>query len=167
METIELDNLNKGELFEELKGKCKSRANITIGGILIVLLAGIWVMIDVWQKLDDTKDNISLILCISIGCLAVWSFLYFYQYKKKIGSLTTPDQLLYLFKKSNRVEIITASAVWVLIILETFVSGNIRTSILMLVAFVVVLVITIRRWGYWYRRGYEITEQLQELVDKK
>ena len=85
-------------MFGELNAKCKSRANITIGCILIVLLAAIWVMIDVWQKLDDTKDIISLVLCIAIGCLAVWSFLYFYKYKKKIGSLTTPDQLLSLFK---------------------------------------------------------------------
>ena len=167
METEALSNISRGGMFEELKGKCKSRANIIIGCILIVLLASIWVMIDVWQKLDDTKDIISLILCIAIGCLSVWSFLYFYQYKKKIGSLTTPDQLLSLFKKSNRVEIITASAVWVLIILETFVSGNIRSTIFMLVAFVVVLVLTIKRWGYWYRRGDEITKQLQELIKKE
>ena len=167
MEAEALSNISRGGMFEELKGKCKSRTNIIIGCILIVLLASIWVMIDVWQKLDDTKDIISLILCIAIGCLSVWSFLYFYQYKKKISSLTTPDQLLSLFKKSNRVEIITASAVWVLIILETFVSGNIKSTIFMLVAFVVVLVLTIKRWGYWYRRGDEITEQLQELIKKE
>ena len=167
METEALSDLSRGGMFEELKGKCKSKANITIGCILIVLLAAISVMIDVWQKLDDTKDIISLVLCIAIGCLAVWSFLYFYKYKKKIGSLTTPDQLLSLFKKSNRVEIFTASTVWGLIILETYVSGNIRASIMMLVAFVVVLVLTIRRWGSWYRRGDEITEQLQELIGEE
>lgn len=130
METEALSNLSRGGMFEELKGKCKSRATITIGGILVVLLAAILVMISVWQKLDDTKDIISLILCIAIGCLAVGSFLYFYQYKRKIGTLTTPDQLLSLFKKSNRVEIITANTGWVLIILETIVSGNIRSSFL-------------------------------------
>lgn len=167
METEALSDLSRGGMFEELKGKCKSRANITIGCILIFLLAAILVMIDVWQKLDDIKGIISLILCIAIGCLAVWSFLYFYQYKKIIGSLTTPDQLLSLFKKSNRVEIFTASTVWGLIILETYVSGNIRASIMMLVAFVVVLVLTIRRWGSWYRRGDEITEQLQELIGEE
>lgn len=169
METEALSNLSRDVMFEELKGKCKSRANTTICSILIFLLAAILVMIDVWQKLDDTKGIISLILCIAIGCLAVWSFLYFYQYKKKIGSLTTPDQLLSLFKKSNRVEIITASTVWGLIILEMYVSGNIRASIMMLVAFVVVLVLTLtlKRRVYWYRRGEEIAEQLQELIKKE
>lgn len=39
METETLSNLSRGGMFEELKSECKSRANITIGCILIFLLA--------------------------------------------------------------------------------------------------------------------------------
>ena len=39
METQALSDLSRGGMFEELKGKCKSRVSFTICFMLIVLLA--------------------------------------------------------------------------------------------------------------------------------
>lgn len=54
METKELDNLNRDELFNELKGKCKSvvKRNLYsfIAWILVILL-----LIFTWQTPDDPK----------------------------------------------------------------------------------------------------------------
>lgn len=169
METEALDNLSRGERFEMLKKMCRSR---TIMYITIIAMAAVLVLILVFQmysgpKPFDTKDMISFVIWLVIGCIAGWLGLYNYRFKKKIDDLETPEQLLSWFRKNSLIEKIAGSSGWLLVIIESVVRVNLFSIIEAVAAFVIILFFTIKSYGPWYRKEKEIIEQLQELVEKK
>ena len=93
MKSEELDNLNRDELFQLLKGKCKSNAwkGVCCGLIIIIM------MIMLWAKHDDITDMSSFIFSIIIACLAGWWIVFNFWFQNKIGNLDTPDRLLYYY----------------------------------------------------------------------
>jgi hypothetical protein len=115
----------------------------------------------------DTKDMISFVIWLVIGCIAGWFGLYNYRFKKKIDDLETPEQLLSWFRKNSLIEKIAGNASWLLIIVESVIHVNLFSIIEAVAAFVIILVLTIKSYGPWYRKEKEIIEQLQELIEKK
>ena len=106
METKELDNLSGDELFEVLKGKCKSksRVNISVGlALFILIIAGI-----IYRKIHpfEYRQGIPYISFFIeyalIGCACGLWALNNYRFLKKSDSLDTPDQLMYWFEKKVR-----------------------------------------------------------------
>lgn len=168
METQSLDNRDRDKLLEQIKSKCKSRAKSSAFGILIVLIVTIVFLFYLGQRLDDTIAISSFILWIVIGCLAGWTVLHNYRFKKEIDNLDTPNQLLSRFKEYARIETITACIAWLLLIVDYFLnaSDHYFSAIGVLLGFVVCIIFYIKGYGRWYRRDKEIKEQLQELIDK-
>ena len=167
METKDLDGMNRNELFEEIKDKCKSKAKISIYITLILLIIVIAYLIDLWQKPHDTKDIVSFILWFIFACIAGGVALCNYRFKKKVDNPNTPNQVLSWFKKNLRIEIISAIGAWLILIADSIVCGPIYSIIETVSAFVVITLLTIYGYGRWNRRDKEIIEQLQELTEQK
>ncbi len=166
MNCEESDKCNNVELFEEIKDKCKSRAKQSIYTLLIGIILAIVLLIYFGQRLSVAKNMIEFIFWIVITVIGSWLILYNYRYKKKIDNLDTPNQLLPLFKKNTQIEIISGGVVWLLLIVLSFVIDNHYMFITMLTSFLLVLFMAIKGYGHWYSRGKEITEQLQELIER-
>ena len=168
METETLDNLSRGERFEMLKKMCKSRTimHITILAMVAVLFSILVFKMYSGPRPFDTKDMISFVIWLVIGCIAGWFGLYNYRFKKKIDDLETPEQLLSWFRKNSLIEKIAGNAGWLLIIVESVIHVNLFSIIEAVAAFVIILVLTIKSYGPWYRKEKEIIEQLQELIEK-
>jgi uncharacterized membrane protein len=167
MKQLDLEGLNRDESFKEIKDVCRSRAKRNLYAILLVLLIAIVFLIYLGQRLYETKDIICFILWAVIACIAALSVLYNYRFKKKIDNQSTPGQLLALFKKNMRIEMICVCVVWLLIIADSFFGNGFFSAIGALTTFILVLFMTYKAYGPWNRRDREITEQLQELIDEK
>lgn len=135
--------------------------------MLLLLIVTIVYLAILGQKLYDVKDIIGFILWIFIGCIAGGLILYNYRFFKKIDKYDTPNQLLSWFKKNRRIEIICAIAVWLALIGDSVVGGDFLSAVGMVIAFIVVLFLTLKNFGQWYRRDKEVIEQLQELAEKE
>lgn len=167
METNALNNQSREELFETIKGKCKSRAKRNIYGLLVTMIIVMVILIIMGQRLDDTRDIIGFIIWMVIGLIVGGVLVHNYRLKEKIDKLDAPEQLLSLNKKTTRVNTITGYAAWVLVIAERLVQYDFLVALEMLVAFIVIIALTANRWGYWFRQEDEITDQLQELIQMK
>ena len=171
METKELDNLSRTELFELFKAKCKSNAKRGICIGLIVLLSVVYILFTNWQRPDDTKSIIFFIFQIVIGCISGWAVLNNYLLLKRIDNLDTPDQLLYHLEKTHRYNLI---GLFVLFIFFTgwffvrgsdfidYVSGAICLVATVAILFCIFYKNSARNWLSKERR-----KQLQEHVEKK
>ena len=167
MEQIELDNLNREELFAELKDQCKSRTKATFYAMLTVSVIAIVFMIIFGRRLSETKDMIGFISWTLIGCIAVGSILYNCRFKKGIDQTNDPGQLLQSFKKTIRIEWLSVCAEWLLLIAYCFVNNSIYSGIGALISFVVIMIMAYNGYGRWHHRDKEIIEQLHELAEEK
>ena len=167
MEIKDFDGINRDDLFEEIKDKCKSRAKGSIYVTLIILIMAIAYLIYLGQRLYDTKDIVSFILWFIFGCIAGGVALCNYRFKKRIDNPNTPNQVLSWYKKNLSIEIITGIVAWLILIGDSIVNGPIFAIIETVAAFVVVTLLTFYGYGRWSRRNKEIIEQLQELAEKK
>lgn len=168
METKELDNLSRTELFEELKGKCKSNAKRDFyGGLLLLILAILYLLYPIRESPDETISMIYYIFWTVMGCASAWEALYNYRLLKKIDNLDTPDELLYRFEKKHRYNIIIFIAAWIILFIYIAMTGFDYVYLaIWIVATVVILFCFYKNHG-WYGNEKEIIKQLQELVDKK
>lgn len=170
MNPSEIDNQNRDELFNELKGKCKSIVKRDLYGWLICWILVIPLLFFTAQRLGDPKNIIYFILWITIVCYGGWILLFNYQSLKKIDSLDTPDRLLHWFKKKHRYTMIawlvSSICLFVIYLFETgFEFGSIVGLVL-----AIGIIVAFFYYGdgpWWYRREMDIIEQLRELVDKK
>lgn len=170
METKELDNLSRTELFELFKAKCKSNAKRGICIGLIVLLSVVYILFTNWQRPDDTKSIIFFIFQIVIGCISGWAVLNNYLLLKRIDNLDTPDQLLYHLEKTHRYNLICLFFLFFLLagfssgvqILIDYVSGAICLVATVAILFCIFYKNSARNWLSKERR-----KQLQERVEKK
>ena len=101
-------------------------------------------------SLTDTKDIVRLIIWIVIGCYAGYSILHNYRFKKKIDNLNTPNELLSLFKKNSKIEIILGSAAWLLFIIDSIVEGYLKLTIELVAAFLFVMFLTFNSSGIFF-----------------
>ena len=176
METKELDDLNREELFEMLKGKYKSGVKRSMYMGLIFLIIAIACLIFLGQRIDF-KD-ISLLLWVVIGCDCVWLILYQYRSQKIIDSIVTPERLLHEFDKNNRITKISRIVMWVALVVTCFIiaifkgdMGSWALAIAFALSGLMVYITDCGNIGGQTRRAREreeeFREQLQELVDKK
>ena len=168
METKELDNLSRTELFEVLKGKCKSNAKRDFyGGLMFLSLAILYLLFPNWEGLDESNPMIYFIFWIGFGCSSVWEAIYNYRLLKKIDNIDTPDELLYRIEKKHRYNIILFIAVWILLFIYTAMTGfNYVFLAFWIVATLVILFCFFKNLG-WYGTDKEMIKQLRELVEKK
>ena len=172
MKPEELNSLNKDELFQMLKGKCKSRARISLYFGLILLLFFIWMM----YHFGFSNVTVSTrYLVVGFGCLIVWQVLYDCLYMKRIDKIDTPNQLLYYFKKKNR----TVTVIFVVSFLLWLVWWAVKAFgavdsyfeyVMLAVAFVIIAYIIYsgnRPGSVRNAKDLEIIEQLEKLIEKE
>ena len=172
MKPEELSRLNKDELFQMLKGKCKSKARVSLYIGLILVLLFIWMMCH--YGFSNVTESTKY-LVVAFGCVVVWQVLYDYLYIKRIGKLDTPDQLLYYFNKRNRSITIVAVVsvliwlVWWAVRAFGSVESNLEYVMLAIaVAIIAYLAYSSNRSGYVRNaKDLEIIEQLEKLIEKK
>ena len=177
METKELDNLNRDELFEKIKRKCISRARVDFFGgiiILIILIALFIYLISRGTILFDDANFFSSIFAITLVCMAGWLVLYSYWYKKKIEKIDKPSELLHYFGKKSRIFTIFCLVLCFAVFGVKFVNYFRTTTIgfehvLLAIAFVVLvyLIYVTNKPGSVRARDMEIIKQLQDLIDKE
>ncbi len=168
METNTLNNETRNELFEQVKGKCKSMLKRDLCESIILILV-IPLLFFTAQKLGDPKNIIYFMLWITIFCFGGWLLLYDYRSLKNIDSLDTPERLLHWFEKVHRYRMITWFVGGIFLFVIFIVDSWFNIWAIMGVA----LAIGIIALGYyysdgpwWYRKDMDIIEQLRELVEK-
>jgi hypothetical protein len=168
MEIKELDNLSRTELFEVLKGKCKSNAKRDFyAGLMFLSLAILYLLFPIRESADESNPMIYFIFWIGYGCLSVWEAIYNYRLLKKIDNLDTPDELLYRIEKKHRYNIIFYIALWILLFIYIAMTGFDYVNLtIWIVATVVILFCFFKNLG-WYGQDKEMMKQLRELVEKK
>lgn len=184
MET--LDNQMRDLSFEEIKDKCKSRTKVNIYGGLafivftLVLIVGSVIYQKGIQYMLHTQVVASIFLLI-IVCVAVWLVLGNYRFLKKMGSLDTPEKLLYGYEKkvrNNRLLYFVSIVALVCNLFDDLIFNSLddTTSLVMIVPVLIALIAFIAI--YWYRglkdetfkfpgRDVEIIKRLQELSVKE
>jgi Na+/melibiose symporter-like transporter len=168
METNTLNNENRNELFEELKGKCKSIVKRDLYGSIVLILV-IPLLFFTLQKLGDPKNIIYFMLWITIFCFGVWSLLYDYRSLKNLGSLDTPERLLHWFEKVHRYRMITWFVGGICIFGIMLVGAGFNIGAIMGVALAIGIIALLFYYSdgpWWYRKDMDIIEQLRELVEK-
>ena len=169
METQELENLNRKELFEELKDKCKSIVKRDLYGVIVLILV-IPLLFFTLQKLGDPKNIIYFMLWITIFCFGGWSLLYDYRSLKNFDSLDTPERLLHWFEKVHRYRMITWFVGGIFLFVIFIVDAWFNIWAIMGVALAVGIMALLFYYSdgpWWYRKDMDIIEQLRELVEKK
>ena len=170
METQELENLNRTDLFEELKDKCKSIVKRDLYCGLVAWFLVILLLIFAGVRLYNPKNMLYTILWIVLVSLAVGLFLYDCWFLKKVGNFDTPDRLLYCFEKKHRYNLIAWLFSLVFIIGIPFVGRGIDYGLIIGMAIATVITVIIMYYSggpLWYRKEKDIIEQLRELTDKK
>ncbi len=169
METKELDNLNKDELFNELKGKCKSIVKRDLFGFIIWILVFV-LLIFTWQRLDDPKEIFFFIFWLFVFCFEGWSLLFDLRFLKIVDNLDTPNRLLHWFEKRHRYNFI----LWLVAIILIFASFLVESSFNLGAVVGVVIGIGIIAYlfyssdgPWWYRKEKDIIERLRELGEYK
>ena len=177
MKHEESENLTKEELFEQIKGKCKSRAKrefyIGLFWLLLIIVLLVWKAITKYPY--EVKDSIFLIENAVIACLVGWLVLYSYRYKKMFERLDTPDQLLYWYDKRMRkgriFTIVFFIVFYAAIILREYIGENLNSDslirLLVLLAVLVILVPILVSGGVVLGRDMKTIEQLRQLIDKE
>ena len=168
METNTLNNENRRELFEELKGKCKSIVKRDLYESIILILF-IPLLFFTAQKLGDPKNIFYFICWITIFCYGVWLLLFDYRSLKNLGSLDTPERLLHWFEKVHRYRMITWFVGGICIFGIMLVGAGFNIGAIMGVALAIGIIALLFYYSdgpWWYRKDMDIIEQLRELVEK-
>ena len=177
MKPDEIANLNKEELFLQIKRKCISRARVDFYGgllILISIIASFICLICRGTNVFDDANFLSNIFAIALVCLAGWQVLYSYRYKKKIERIDKPSELLHYFGKKSRIFTIFCLVLWFAVFGVKFVNFFRTTTIgfehvLLAIAFVVLVyfIYVTNKPGSVRPRDKEIIDQLQELIENE
>lgn len=177
MKHEELDNLSNEELFEQIKGRCKSRTkkDFYIGLFWLLLIIVLLVCRAITKYPYEVKDSIFLIEHAVIACLVGWLVLYSYRFKKMFECLDTPEQLLYWYDKRIRkgriFTIVFFIVFYAAIILREYIGENLNSDslirLLVLLAVLVILVPILVSGGVVLGRDMKTIEQLRQLIDKE
>ncbi len=176
METKELDNLGRTELFEMLKGKCKSRAKRYFYGILIIVALIIVLLLILLPKpnIHHIEDCLPFTFWTLICCLGIWAALSYYLFYKRVESIDSPERLLNDFNKTTRKDMILGIVAWIALIANELIIAFIKQdmsswSSTLGIVFTGFIVFLMYKSGYNrpYRKDEEIREQLRELIENK
>ena len=170
METKESDNLNRDQLLEELKAKCKSivKRDLLLG--IIVWIIVILLLIFTWQRLDNPKNIFYIIFWIIIVCFGGWLLLFDFRFLKKVDNLDTPNRLLYWFEKKHRYNFIGWLVSMVFILGGYILEAGFDFGAIVGVVLAIGIIASLFYYGdgpWWYRKDNDIIEQLRELGEKK
>lgn len=168
METNELGNLKSNELFDELKGKCKSIVKRAFYSWLVVCVIAIPLFFTE-LRLDSPKKIFLFLFLIVIVCLGVWFTLFNFRFLKKFDNLDTPDRLLSWFEKKHRYNMIIWLVSCLGLIVTYFAAYGLNFEAYLGAAIIIVIIAIFFYKGgpLWYLQEQHILEQLRELVDKK
>ena len=169
METKGLDNLSRDESFEELKSRCKSNAKHDFyGGLMFLIVMILYLLFSNWERLNETKSILFLIIWILLGCLSVCAVLYSYLLLRRIDNLDTPDQLLYRFEKKRRYNFIFLIAAWILLLCtDIVILGFTYEGLAIWIVIGVMLLFCFFKNLGWNGEEKEIIEELKDLVEKE
>lgn len=180
MKEEEIGNLNNSELFEQIKAKCLSKPRIDFysGLIILILIIAFMAYIGVTAYPYSVNDVIFLVFYAVMACIGVWLVLYSYRLKMRINSLDTPDQLLYWYKKSIRVDrmfsLVCGLALIISQICHAYLGegGNIDyksffTLIVLTVAFVLLFNYLYMNSGIVKDKEMDIIDRLEDLIEQK
>lgn len=179
MEQKESANLGNKEKLEEIKDKCKSRAQIgcyvgLAALFLLIVLVVICIIYNGTHNLQHRKIMAYIYMLLFI-CAAGWCWLNNYRFYRNIDGLDTPDQLLHSYKKKVKNErgpffLIQLSALCYLIDGAFFLDPDPLFRAVMVIVVIVLFALMINRYkkveSYYSSRDIEIIEQLQELTNK-
>ena len=127
MESKESDNRNREELFEMLKGKCKSRAKRTICLWLIFLIIAIAIFFFFGQRID--VKEISFMPWAVIGIGVGWFILYAYRFLKRLDDIDTPERLLREFDKNSRNTRLGGIVMWIVLTCTCFIIALVKSDV--------------------------------------
>ena len=177
METKELDNLNKDELFKVIKDKCKSRSQLSFYCELLLLflivVSIIYTGIRGVLSLNDIDGIVSFLLLVLLGCAVGWSVLYNYRFIKKTDIIDTPEQILYCYEKKTKNDKVFFIALGLVLLgnMFSYIYYNGENNNYLRLGFWIVFFVSIfliyYRNGFMRRKDREIIEQLRKLVGKK
>ena len=171
METKELDVLNRGELFEELREKCKSFVEHEFYGWIICICGILLILLFFSELLTDYHNNmLDSIIWIVFLCMGGLFILLDFRFLKKFDNLDTPDRLLYWFEKRHRYNFIVwlVSCILITCIFLIKPSLDLWAYVCVAIGIVIVVILFFYCGGpLWYRKEKEIIEQLRELIGKK
>ena len=168
METNTLNNQTRNELFEELKGKCKSIVKRDLYESIILILF-IPLLKKKKKKLGDPKNIFYFMLWITIFFFFFWLLMFDYRSLKNLGSLDTPERLLHWFEKVHRYRMITWFVGGICIFGIMLVGAGFNIGAIMGVALAIGIIALLFYYSdgpWWYRKDMDIIEQLRELVEK-
>ena len=168
----ELEDINRDQWFGTIKSICKARVdwNLCIEVVLLALmLVAIFSSIG-GMKLHD-RDIPSLIVFIAIGCMLVLGVINNYRFRKKSGSLSTPDQLLHLYEKTVHNDAKCWFAIIVLLISKTIIDANFNgLSFWLWLAFLIIVlvayIVSFFKDELLRKRDNEIIMALRELTEE-
>lgn len=169
METKELDNLSRTELFEVLKGKCKSIAKRDFYCWLICCCILVIPFFFTKIRLDCPKNIFLFSFLIVIVCLGGWLTLFSYRFLKKSDNFDSPNQLLSWFKKKHRFSMILWVVSCIGLIGTYFSAYGLNFEAYLGAGIVIVIIALVFYTGgpLWYLKEQHIIERLQELIEKK
>ena len=177
METKELENLNKDELFKVIKDKCKSRSQLSFYcGLLLLFLIVVSIIytgIRGVLSLNDIDGIVSFLFFVLLGCAVGWSVLCNYRFIKKTDMIDTPEQLWYSYEKKIKNDKVFLIALGLVLIgnMFSYINYNGENNNYLRLGFWIVFFVSIflvnYRNGFMSGKDKVIIEQLRELVEKK
>ena len=165
---METNDLNRDELFEEVKDKCKSLVKRDLYSWLICGIVVILLLFD-GLRVGAPKSMLSTICLIAIVCLGGLSMMFDYWFLKKVDKLDTPDRLLYYFEKKHRFNLIVLFVSFILFLGIIFVKSGVDFWIIVVIP-IIVEIAFYNSGGprTWYRKKEQvIIEQLRRLIEQK
>lgn len=176
MEQVELENLSKVELFEEIKDRCKSRLKFDLYSgvfvLLFILALGLLVIVQ-----DPHPYRIGTYLMASVyvfwACFAVWLMLFSYRLYKRITAIDTAEGLLFCYEKKIRNDRVGRFLASTGLLVSQLCFALNHGDDLGLLIIMIVLSVALLVWLYYliFKQGSdsakdkEIIEELKDLVD--
>lgn len=171
MKLEELENLDRKQWFEELKGMCKSRADLNLFfGLLLLVLVIIALLSKLGYSDINGIDIISFVEFIALGCLMGLLTLNNYWFRKRADSLNTPEQLLHTYEKTVN----NNNKCWLALVLVIFLQSIVTTNFdghyfwlrLVFLFILIVIAIVLYKKELINRRDKEIIRVLRELTEE-
>ena len=173
MEQIELDNLNKEELFETLKGSCKARVDLHYYiGILLLCLVCVAILFMLGQYRLYGLEIIPFVEFLAIGCIMGLLVANNYRFRKRADSLNTPEQLLHTYEKTVQNNNNCWFALMILIICRFIISTDFNGRYAWLRLAILIILLAAGVYLYFKKelvsqRDKEILRELRELTGNK
>ena len=172
MKLEELEGLNRDQWFDELKGKCKSRADLNLCfGILVLVLIIIALLSRLGYSDINRIDIVPFVGFIALGCLMAFLTWNNYRFHKRADSLNTPDQLLHMYEKTvqnnNRCWLAFALLIACEEIIKAHFNGQYFWLKLGILLIAIIVAIVLYKKELINQRDKQIIRALRELTEEE